>query len=180
MMPKMDGMETTKRLRKLGYERPIVALTANALVGQAEMFMKNGFSDFLTKPINLYELDACISRFVPQNAQSVTVPAKREEPKPEPATVISKGLEDAFREDAQKAVGVLEKLVSAGSLGTEDVKLYMITVHGIKSALMSIGKTSLSEKANDLEMFAKDMDAKTFVANTTILIDGLKEVIAEI
>ena len=176
MMPELDGIATSKQIFALGYTNPIAALTANALVGQAEIFMKNGFSDFLSKPINLHELDACISRFVPQKAPV----AKGEESKVESTNTISKGLADAFRQDAQKAIDILENLVNIGSLGNEDVKQFTITVHGIKSALLSVGKTPLSEKASELEMFGKDMDAKTFVANTTLLIDGLKEIVNEI
>ena len=44
MMPQMDGIETTKKLRESGYTGNIVALTANALVGNDEMFAQNGFN----------------------------------------------------------------------------------------------------------------------------------------
>ncbi len=50
-MPRLDGNETTKRLRKKGYKRPIVALTANALKGDKEKAMDSGFDDYITKPI---------------------------------------------------------------------------------------------------------------------------------
>ncbi|MDR2695037.1 MAG: response regulator, partial [Deltaproteobacteria bacterium] len=52
MMPGMDGLETTRILRDLGYTRPIIALTANAVVGQADMFMENGFNAFISKPVD--------------------------------------------------------------------------------------------------------------------------------
>ena len=64
MMPGMDGIETTKRLRDSGYTRPIVALTANALVGQAEIFLKNGFDDFISKPIDITKLDRILMQWV--------------------------------------------------------------------------------------------------------------------
>ena len=57
MMPGMDGMETTKQLREVGYTLPIIALTANAIVGQSEIFMENGFDDFLSKPIDTVQLN---------------------------------------------------------------------------------------------------------------------------
>jgi CheY-like chemotaxis protein len=64
MMPGMDGVEATKYLRELGYVHPIIALTANAVAGQSEMFLENGFDDFISKPIDLHKLDAVLNRFV--------------------------------------------------------------------------------------------------------------------
>ncbi len=64
MMPVMDGMETTKYLRKLGYTAPIVALTANAVAKQAKLFLQNGFDDFIAKPIDIRQLDTVLNRLV--------------------------------------------------------------------------------------------------------------------
>ena len=64
MMPKMDGMETTRRLRAYGYNGVIVALTANALAGNDEMFMRNGFDGFISKPIDIHELDVILGKFI--------------------------------------------------------------------------------------------------------------------
>lgn len=64
MMPGMTGIEATLKLRSLGYVKPIVAFTANAIIGQAEEFMKNGFDGFISKPINSSHLDSLLKRFV--------------------------------------------------------------------------------------------------------------------
>jgi signal transduction histidine kinase len=64
MMPEMDGIEVAKILRDTGYSRPIVALTANAIKGQAEIFMENGFSGFMSKPIDIKILNSYLTRFV--------------------------------------------------------------------------------------------------------------------
>jgi len=64
MMPVMDGIETTQKLRASGYRGVIVALTANALVGNAEMFKQNGFDDFLSKPIDVQDLNAVLNKYV--------------------------------------------------------------------------------------------------------------------
>jgi signal transduction histidine kinase/ActR/RegA family two-component response regulator len=64
MMPEMDGVETTKNLREMGYSHPIVALTANAVMGQAEMFLSNGFDDFISKPIDIRELNAVLNKLI--------------------------------------------------------------------------------------------------------------------
>lgn len=59
MMPEMDGIQTLYNLknRAKGFETPVVVLTANAINGSMETYLQNGFSDYLTKPINQVELD---------------------------------------------------------------------------------------------------------------------------
>jgi CheY-like chemotaxis protein len=68
MMPEMDGMEATAKIRALGTEYakniPIIALTANAVAGNEQMFLENGFNAFLPKPFNAVSLDAIIQRWV--------------------------------------------------------------------------------------------------------------------
>ena len=64
MMPDIDGMEVAQQLRKSGYNHPIVALTANAIIGQAELFMQNGFSGFMSKPIDIKILNSFLVRYV--------------------------------------------------------------------------------------------------------------------
>jgi len=64
MMPEMDGIEATKTIRKMGYSHPIVAFSANTLKGHEELFMSNGFSGFMSKPIEIKRLNAFLLRFV--------------------------------------------------------------------------------------------------------------------
>ncbi|MDR2112038.1 MAG: response regulator, partial [Candidatus Accumulibacter sp.] len=67
MMPEMDGVEATHAIRAMREERgrtmPIVALTANAVSGMKEMFLENGFNDFLSKPIDVPKLDAVLKKW---------------------------------------------------------------------------------------------------------------------
>jgi signal transduction histidine kinase len=68
MMPGMDGMEATALIRGIGTEYaksiPIIALTANAVAGNEQMFLDNGFDAFLAKPINIMLLDSVVQRLV--------------------------------------------------------------------------------------------------------------------
>ena len=64
MMPEMDGIETTQQLRAMNYAGAIVALTANALVGNEEMFRQNGFDGYISKPIDTKHLDALLHKFI--------------------------------------------------------------------------------------------------------------------
>lgn len=69
MMPGMDGVETTEKIRKLDVPRakqiPIVALTANAISGVKEMFLASGMNDFLAKPIDVELLNEILERWLP-------------------------------------------------------------------------------------------------------------------
>ncbi|WP_461256424.1 ATP-binding protein [Treponema sp. R80B11-R83G3] len=74
MMPEMDGIEATAIIRKLemknevpgisGKQIPIIALTANAVVGMKEMFIEKGFNDFLSKPVDVSKLDEMLDRWI--------------------------------------------------------------------------------------------------------------------
>jgi len=64
MMPDMDGMETVKKMRKLGYNHPIFAMTANAVAGQQENFLKNGFDGYISKPIDIRQLNDSLNKFI--------------------------------------------------------------------------------------------------------------------
>lgn len=72
MMPEMDGVETLKRLRKLlaDSERSaiIIAFTANAVSGAREMFFEEGFDEFVSKPIEMVELERILRNVLPKSA----------------------------------------------------------------------------------------------------------------
>lgn len=57
MMPEMDGIETVHSLRESGCSAPIIALTANSYTGLRESYIKEGFTDYLSKPISYKELN---------------------------------------------------------------------------------------------------------------------------
>jgi CheY-like chemotaxis protein/HPt (histidine-containing phosphotransfer) domain-containing protein len=70
MMPEMDGVETVAEIRKLGgsFENiTIIALTANALTGMKEMFLLNGFNDYIAKPIETVKLFEMVGHWMPDN-----------------------------------------------------------------------------------------------------------------
>jgi signal transduction histidine kinase/CheY-like chemotaxis protein len=69
MMPEMDGIEAVRIIRgEIGSEYartvPIVALTANALAGNEEMFLKHGFNGFISKPIDIIRLDEMLKKWL--------------------------------------------------------------------------------------------------------------------
>jgi CheY-like chemotaxis protein len=76
-MPTMDGISATSAIRNLaGPERqvPIIALTANALVGQRERYLAAGMNDCVTKPIQPLLLFAAINRWAAKRAVVSALP----------------------------------------------------------------------------------------------------------
>jgi len=154
MMPHMDGIEVTKELREMGYGGAIVALTANALVGSDEMFRRNGFDGYISKPIDIRHLDETLRKFVrdrypiealkwESEAVDVAVDTVSEL---QPLKLKSR-LARAFCRDARSVVAVMREATADGG----GVKKFTINAHAIKSALANIGETMLSESALALE-----------------------------
>jgi len=77
MMPGMDGIEATQIIRSLDSEYartvPIISLTANALVGNEQMFLEKGFNAFLSKPINIFKLDSIVKRWVRNKPRQIGI-----------------------------------------------------------------------------------------------------------
>jgi CheY-like chemotaxis protein len=69
MMPEMDGLETVRIIRndiEIPYTKtvPIIALTANAIKGNDALFLEHGFHDFLSKPIDILQLDEKLRKWI--------------------------------------------------------------------------------------------------------------------
>lgn len=185
MMPGMDGVETFHHIRKkpdIYYkEIPIIALTANAIAGAREMFMKEGFDDFIAKPVESSVLQRTLKRHLPADkmlnmaeADRMMMDAKKkvetvEAPVQEALVIgdldISKGImycgnqENYLEILASQRESGKEIMEQAENLfAEEDWKNYVIVVHGIKSAMMSIGAVKLSEMAKALEFAGKGED----------------------
>ncbi len=68
MMPKMNGVETLRRLKNIdGFDIPVVALTADAIEGKEEQYLQAGFDDYLSKPIDKNQLDRVLNKFLGGN-----------------------------------------------------------------------------------------------------------------
>jgi CheY-like chemotaxis protein len=187
MMPEMDGVETVRRVRASDdpyYKSvPIVALTANAVSGTKEMFMANGFNDFLSKPIDTIKLDTILKKWIPkekQQKQSSAFESGIIMPSPISNTDlpnasfaieiegvdVKKGISMCggavenykrilaiFYRDGTEKVGELKK-----NLATDNLPLYVTYVHALKSAAANIGANKLSEMAKALELAGNQGD----------------------
>ncbi|MDR2554293.1 MAG: GAF domain-containing protein [Fibromonadaceae bacterium] len=170
MMPKMDGVEATKIIRGLGYKKPIIALTANAVAGQAEMFFENGFDGFISKPIDTRQLNEELNKFI-RDKQKIVPPTQ-------PLPTLDTGLLEIFARDAKKCLPIFEKVLeNTTDITDEDLNLFTIKAHAMKSALANVGDNVLSQVAYALEKAGKEQDKNTIKALTPELMDALKKII---
>ena len=77
-MPRMDGYNATRRLRELGVDTPIVAMTAHALSGDREKCLAAGMNDYLTKPVVIDTLTACLEKWLGGATSSAALPEEPE------------------------------------------------------------------------------------------------------
>jgi CheY-like chemotaxis protein len=178
MMPEMDGVEATGIIRNMNERRtlPIIALTANAVSGMKEMFLDNGFNDFISKPIDPSKLDAVLKKWIPVDKRRNTpgdgenIPESAEPPEldlPEIAGVdVAAGLAhiggvqkryltllEIFYQDAQAGLARLEREPDEASLSS-----FTTRVHALRSALANIGADGLSQDAALLEKAGREGD----------------------
>jgi CheY-like chemotaxis protein/anti-sigma regulatory factor (Ser/Thr protein kinase) len=186
MMPHMDGIETTKAIRGMGYEHPIIALTANAVTGQAEMFLSNGFDDFISKPIDIRQLNMVLNKLIRdkqtpevlENARTIEL-NKSAESVSGPA--IDTELARIFIRDAEKAIKVLETVCGKrNSMNDDDLQLYIINIHAMKSALANIGEEELSSLARRLEVAGRDQNIDVIANETYDFLNDLKMLVERI
>ncbi|MCL1819137.1 MAG: cache domain-containing protein [Oscillospiraceae bacterium] len=185
MMPKMDGIEATQLIRGMGYSHPIVALTANAVVGQADIFIANGFTDFISKPIDVRQLNAVLNKLIRDKQPPEVLEAARNAAghgipdtpsSPNGTSSIDPRFAEIFVRDAAKALNTLDTITKNNSY-EEDMRTYVINVHGIKSALANIGEADLSAVAQKLEAAGRDGNLKLAESDTPGFLISLQEVI---
>ncbi|MCL2224018.1 MAG: ATP-binding protein [Defluviitaleaceae bacterium] len=64
MMPELSGTETLIQIRSLGYKKPVIMLTADAVSGKEEEYINSGFDGFITKPVDTRHLNRALLKFV--------------------------------------------------------------------------------------------------------------------
>jgi signal transduction histidine kinase/CheY-like chemotaxis protein len=179
MMPVMDGMEATKIIRGMGYTRTIIAFTANAIVGQSEIFLANGFDGFISKPIDSRELDVAVKSFIrDKQPHEVIEAARREQRKTAQEINDTREVEKFFVLDAEKAIKALEEIcpkLSAADAAVIDS--YVTAVHGMKSALANVGETEMSAAALKLEQAGRERDIALITEKTPAFTGALRVLI---
>ncbi|MDE6847663.1 MAG: response regulator [Lachnospiraceae bacterium] len=203
MMPVMDGIETTERLRQMEDEYyhtvPIVALTANALMDAREKFAKAGMDDFVAKPIEMKEICKCIRKWLPdeliiintdtnpEGASGATGASSQEnqtqsEPLPElPGINSADGVKYSGSEKLwYKLLGDFYKLIDAKAnkiekcLADNLIRDYTIEVHALKNTARMVGAAHLSEWFHRMEDCGNAGDVETIMAETPGLLEELR------
>ena len=187
MMPKMDGIEAVKIIRGMGYAHTIIALTANALIGQEKIFLNNGFDYFISKPIDSREMNHVLNEFIRNKKPPETVEAARleqqEKERKNAATSAQQTSQKASADDElitaavndiKNAIAVLEEILPDIENGNADLSLYTTTVHGMKSAFANIGEKELSDSALRLEHAGDKREISAILAETPGFINLLK------
>jgi diguanylate cyclase (GGDEF)-like protein len=164
MMDGMDGIETAKAIRALGYGVPIIALTANALNGARDFFLNAGMNDFLAKPIDSGALNKILRKWLPPEKISVAdeeEPAKAppDSPLEEPVIDRKAGVHNAADDEALYQQLLEDFKTDHGSdyqqirdaLAGNDLPRAHQLAHTLKSAAALIGALKLQSKALDLE-----------------------------
>lgn len=177
MMPEVDGIETTRIIRRFHTEYddvPIIALTANAVDGTREMFCSEGMNDFIPKPIELRVLISKVKQWLtPEKIRRVEQSAVMQEKREEPLDISIGDLDIAYSigilggeklfwtvlkeyyRVIDKKAALIKELEEA-----EDWTGYTIEVHALKSASRQIGAIALSDQAAEMEKAGNARDAE--------------------
>ena len=179
MMPMMDGIEAAEIIRKdcgeNGAAPAMIALTANAMEGMREQFLKHGFQDFIAKPLDRRELGQLLARWVPEERRREGAPEELEAASQtadlshfridgidmEAASRYCAGDEGEFLEllglyyqDGQRKTVLLREVADS------DIARYRVEVHGLKSASANIGALDVSNMARAQENAAAQGDTE--------------------
>ncbi|MCL2224968.1 MAG: ATP-binding protein [Defluviitaleaceae bacterium] len=180
MMPGLDGIETAKALRELGYDEPIVALTANTILGQAELFVSNGFAGFVSKPIDVTRLNIYLMQLIRDKQPPEVIAAAKESAKNAGPIDFSAAIIESFLRDASRSIGVIDAIIAKNERTEEDYKIYTINVHGMKSALANLGRMELSGMAGSLEQAGRDKSDDIIMQTTPPFLAELRAVVREV
>jgi PAS domain S-box-containing protein len=183
MMPEMDGIEATRIIRnEIGTEYaktvPIIALTANSLAGNEDIFIAAGFNAFIAKPIDIMRLDVILNQWVRDKQSEETLWKAEQEhaQQAEDAQNSGAGILDSAKIDGVNLKAGIERyegeaaylgilrsymihtpdlLEKLRSLSRETLPEYAITVHGLKGSSFGICAEGIGKQAEELEHAAK-------------------------
>lgn len=179
MMPGMDGIEAAEIIRRdcgeNGTAPVMIALTANAMEGMREHFLRCGFQDFIAKPLDRKELNQLLLHWVPEKYRNTEdVPEEITPLNPDVFQIDGVDMKAAMKYysgDEEGFVDLLELYCMDGKRKTEllsqlvdtDILSYQIEVHGLKSASANIGAMEVSALAREQENAAAQGD-REFIA----------------
>ena len=171
MMPEMDGIETVKKMNKSipGISRiPVVALTADAVVGVKELLLGSGFKDYVAKPVELPELEKILIRYLPK--EIVTFVGSKTEEKDNnmkinlPNVDVNAAL-SRYGGDRERYLRALSYLEEDGGkqlvrmkdmLKKKDYEGFGCEAHAVKGLTLGVGANKVSDLAKGEEFAVKE------------------------
>ena len=179
MMPDKDGIETLKEMKEIkdtpNAETPVVCLTANAISGMREMYINEGFDDYITKPIDPDRLETMLLQYLPKGK---IAPASDDEGEDDffiPDFIfklddldVNSGLIHCGSRESYMVT--LKMYLNAADKNADDIEKYWnvrdlknvtIKVHALKSTSRVIGALKLGEFAGRLEKAGESGDTDT-------------------
>ncbi|MCH5261829.1 MAG: response regulator [Lachnospiraceae bacterium] len=201
MMPEMDGVETLHAIRALennpSADTPVIALTANAVAGAREFYLKEGFQDYLTKPIDADKFESMLIEYLPDNVVYLTQEQNAsgeggEENEAEITIMESKLSGVGFNvRNGLKYMGndlalygkvlqdfhlILKEKEDAlkDFLKKRDMPGYAIIVHSLKGNARNVGADDLADEAFELEKMSKAGQLEDVEVRSPILFNLMK------
>ncbi len=185
-MPGMDGTETLNAIRNqengLNVDTPIVCLTADAISGARARYLAEGFSDYLTKPVEGYDLEKMVITYLPEEKIKRDAPSVKKEELPRETRSYFDSLKNSgidvdsgmsyCQNDADVYKDILVEFAKEYKEKAENIKLalreenwknYTVFVHSLKSTSKLIGAKTLSEKAAKLEVAGNASDSEYII-----------------
>lgn len=196
-MPRMDGVETLHRIRAqaegVNRDTPVVCLTADAIIGAKERYMAEGFTDYLTKPIDSQALEQMMTRYLPREKVIVVKREAQGAADAAPADAEADGYAPLRQAGINPEIGLrycqkdenlyntllreyaAEAEDKARAFGqyyeARDWNNYSILAHSLKSTSRTIGATALSQIAAKLEKAADDGRTDAVVAEHAVMLE---------
>ncbi|MBI2381266.1 MAG: CHASE domain-containing protein [Gammaproteobacteria bacterium] len=167
-MPEMDGFQFTARVRELeqgGRRTPIVALTANALLGESERCLAAGMDDYMAKPVELSVLQRCLHKWLPLDE----APPEAAAAEPVLDLAVLERLVGPDKAAHAKILGgfhgaLPERLaIFMAAFAQRDLRALAMECHKLKSAAKSVGALALAELCANLERAARAEDGERAV-----------------
>lgn len=168
MMPEMDGIETMQAIteRKLCEKTPVVMFTANAIIGDKEKYLGEGFSDFLSKPVLPDKLEEILVKYLSKEtelqeslSEGVVLERLRKsfpELNTEAGLTTCSGAVNFYLEIINDFIRLPIKEELSRYLEKGDLRNYCIRVHGFKNNAYSIGLREMGDLAYKLERLTKE------------------------
>lgn len=176
-MPVLDGYGATSKLRESGYEKPIIALTANAMLDEQDKCAEIGFSHFLPKPVNIDKLIETLAHWMPANEQT---PTPQGSPVPgiaQPLAIEHDASAIANAEESSAASTNVDTPVAETSSSTASATSTGVYKTQFAASLDSFGKAIGNSDWNGLGAHAQQLAAVATANNKTNIAEALRPLI---